>query len=332
MPYANLVQQPCADKSELFCRLRDFICKRAGTYDYSASGIGWTLHDASYASGNENAPALNDWFVVFSPGERGNEDLFFRFVWVSGYIKIEGWLSWDSTVHTGAHQYNTSYNFYIADAGSYTLWIYGDLDAISMHETTNASYNYRCAFGKLANTGYDDTIAVSSAPVSAGTAVTIQLDMIPPDWSAGDKIYIRDSNGLEIITITSIGSSSIVANVSSSYIAGCKLQKDIGYHCQSSYYNFSMACVANRTTGAVAPCYSINANINGYANPDELNGYRGAVPIHIVAADGYYGQLRHTLLCDNSSMTDGDVLIAQDGTMYRYLQFYTSAYCLVKEV
>ena len=67
MAYANLIKQPCNNVAEIFKHCRDFVCRRNGSYDYSTSGIGWSLVDSSYAT-DEHNPASGDWFVVYSAG------------------------------------------------------------------------------------------------------------------------------------------------------------------------------------------------------------------------------------------------------------------------
>ena len=130
MAYANLVGIACIDKTEFFCRMRDFICKRNGTYDYSGTGIGWTLHDSSYATDEDN-PADNDWYVIYSPGEGGKDDLYMKIVMTSANIYINGYQAWDATAHTGGNRYVTSTsNFAVGVSDTPTLYIYGNLDGI----------------------------------------------------------------------------------------------------------------------------------------------------------------------------------------------------------
>jgi len=105
---ANLIGLACADKAEAFKRIRDWICKRNGTYDYSVDGLGgWVLHDAVYAT-DEDTIANNDYFVIRSPGESGDEDLYFQFTYLANYIKIVGYLSWNNSAHTGEIAYNSN--------------------------------------------------------------------------------------------------------------------------------------------------------------------------------------------------------------------------------
>ena len=101
MAYANLLEQACTDKEEVFQRLRDFICKRNGTYDYSSTGIGWTLHDAVYATDEDNC-ASGDYFVIYSAGEGTKEDMYFLVTWATNYINFVAYQSWDNSAHSGS--------------------------------------------------------------------------------------------------------------------------------------------------------------------------------------------------------------------------------------
>ena len=106
MAYANLVNQSCIGfTEEAFQRIRDFICKRNGTYDYSATGIGWTLHDSYYATDEDNC-AIGDWFVVKSVGESGDEDLYFKIKWhEADHMSLQGMLYWNAITDTGVVNY-----------------------------------------------------------------------------------------------------------------------------------------------------------------------------------------------------------------------------------
>ena len=54
MAYVNLVNRTISGIPEYFQIFRDFVCKLdGGTYDYSTTGIGWTLVDEYHALSGE---------------------------------------------------------------------------------------------------------------------------------------------------------------------------------------------------------------------------------------------------------------------------------------
>ena len=129
MAYANLVSQFCINNSEVFKRVRDFLCKRNGSYDYSSTGIGWTLHDAVYAK-DEDAVVFGDYFVAYSPGESGDEDLYVKITYASGFINCHVYLYWNASTHTGVTAAGTANNWTNTNSANAVLWVYGDLDSV----------------------------------------------------------------------------------------------------------------------------------------------------------------------------------------------------------
>jgi hypothetical protein len=131
MNFATLIGVSAATAAETFQHVRDFVCKRNGTYDYSTTGIGWDIVDASYAV-DENTLTDGDWVVIKSPGESGRESLYYRLEYDPTYpIYIRGYLYWDAATHSGAvgtAQAGTLYQ--TMSDGSRILYIHGDLDEV----------------------------------------------------------------------------------------------------------------------------------------------------------------------------------------------------------
>lgn len=335
MARKNLVAQACADKQELFARLRDFICGRNGTYDYSTAGIGWTLHDSSYAVDEDNSQ-VNDWFVIKSVGEGGDEDLYFHVKWVASYIIISGYQYWDSTLHTGVHRYNSSNNFSVLDAGSnFEIYIYGNLDSIVAFEIEgHATYNYFVYFGKLVDGLYDDTVATSSSSVSSGSDVSITVDSAPAAWVVGTKLFIRDDAELEMITIKTISGNVLTADLSASFDAGCKLQGDLLYCCNSGYNSPSIAMIVTHTTTASATASVVpKSGIVDACDPDQLNSLTVIDPVTFYTTNnGWFGRLEGLYHISLVGLTEGDTMTDADGNSYRYFPVYSGYYFVMLEV
>jgi len=245
MAYANLTGIACADKTEFFCRMRDFICKRNGTYDYSATGIGWTLHDSSYGVDEDN-PAANDWYVIYSAGENSDEDLYFRIFWTATNIYINGYQAWNATAHTGGNRYVTSTtNWNVADADTPTLYVYGDMDSLACLKWLAAGTDLRViTFGKADKPfeALDDEVANCSSTLTAGADVSITVDAVPAGWAVDREIFIRTTHNnatatvkIEKTTIKTLVGLTITADLSNNYTADSKLSDHIGYFCQNTY-------------------------------------------------------------------------------------------------
>lgn len=332
MAYKNLVLEPCTSKAELFTKMRDFICARNATHDYSTTGVGWTLLDSSYAVDEDN-PQLSDWFVIYSPGENGKEDLYCKFTWTSNYLSLSGYLYWNSTTHAGVQLYGGAGTIYVVEStGSYILSVYADLDFVHIFEPFNyASGGQWGGFGKLTDSAYNsDEIAVSSSAVSAGTGVVITLDEVPTSWTVGQNLFIRDETAVKILEVTAISGLTITANVGSSFSAGCKIQADLLYYCNNTISYLGGAMLTNRTTGAVTTTYSYPSGILTHIDPDGLNDdYLGA-PHQMGNAYQYFGTIPYLFGTSPGSVPMVPTDPFDNG--YRFMRISSNLYFAIKEI
>lgn len=248
MAYKNLFAQSISGKADLFCRLRDFLCARNGTYDHTSDGLGYTLWDSSYATDEDN-PTTGDYFVIYSPGEDGNQDIFIQFTWYDAtYFRVRAYLSWNPTTHAGTTSYATSdaNNIYALDTmGTYSFYIFGDLDAFACFFNYGTGDYRGNAFGKLAplTIGTQEDVAILSSGVSAGSSVAITLDAVPSNWEVGRTIFIRtvhtnniSTSFIEAVTISAISGNVVtVSTLAHAYAAGSKMQEFYAILCPNSY-------------------------------------------------------------------------------------------------
>ena len=344
--YANIVQISCADKKEAFCRMRDFICKRNGTYDYSTTGIGWTLWDSSYAT-DQNNPAINDWFVIKSAGESTKEDLYFRFTWTSGYIAIAGFQAWDPTAHTGGNQYNTTtINYTVAEALVPQLWVYGDLDSIFVCSKAAADTDVRFSiFGKAQKPWayLDDQVAICSSALTAGSDVSITVDAVPAGWAVGRQVFIRTTHTgatatvkIEKTTIKTLSGTTITADLTNSYTANSKLTDHVGYFCSNSESalgtgNLLIDAAGTINTGSTIASYNIDvAGTNN--DPGSYEGRYGMAEAGLNASNGFIGKIKNVCRIALGTLALFDVLQELDGTQWRYIKVYSNTFYVFKEV
>lgn len=221
MAYANLISQACTNNAEVFKRARDFLCKRNGSYDYSSTGIGWTLHDAVYAT-DQDSVAFGDYFVAYSPGEDGDQDLYIKITYASGYINVHSYLYWNNSTHAGVTAATTASNWTNTNSAAATIWVYGDLDGVVFISKYSSTY-YAVIAGHCPESSFATGVATSSGAVSSGSNVVVTVDVVPSGFTSGRKIYIRDNANIEIVTISSISGSDItLSSVAASYSSGCK--------------------------------------------------------------------------------------------------------------
>lgn len=348
MAYVNLIDATIITKAELFCRLRDFICKRNGTYDYSSTGIGWTLFDASYAVDEDN-PQLNDWFVIYSPGESGNEDLFFHFSWVSSHINVKGYQAWNPSTNTGSSRYycNSSNLQFWEAYTNMDLCIHGDLDFVfACIEYAGGTY-YPLTFGKLEppNATLDTDTATCSTTLTAGSDVSIVLDVVPSGWYEGCEVEIRTTHTdnvstvyMEHIVVKTISGNTITADLSYNYTSGAKLSAFNCYYAQggtqfmnAGYCMFTPAEGVNPGGGlynlslistAVDPCdFEDRYVLSQIFFQATTTGWPLAVFKHI----RFLGVI-------TSPMIVGDRVVDQNGDYWRIYTVYSAKYIAVREV
>lgn len=338
MAYANLVNQAVTDSEEAFQRIRDFICKRNGTYDYSTTGIGWTLHDSSYAVDEDNL-TIGDWVVFKSIGEDGKADLYFYYEYFSTtYHRIRGWLYWNNSTHVGVQNVCTATSNMMCDNSSHDIWIYGDLDFISViHQNNAGNTNYGCNFGFLGDASwYDTTVATSASAVSSGIGVTITLDTIPSSWAIGRNLVLRDNAGMEHITILTLSGNDITADVTNNYAAGCKMARDYPVVQSNLNNSWGASCLAvlfsHSSTFAISQGIPVMSGAAPGYDPDPYEDNWGALPILIgYSTTGHFGSFPNHLI-GPITMTDYGVYTTDDGVSYRHIECYSGAYFLFKEV
>ncbi len=345
MAYVNLVAQACADKNELFTRMRDFICKRNGTYDYSSEGIGWTLHDSSYATDEDNC-AINDWYVIYSPGEGTKEDLYFKVTYISGYIKVEGYQSWDSTTHTGStNKYNAANNLVLAEAGAKTFWVYGDLDYLMVFNYISTDLYHLVHFGKVVPAWdfQSGTIATCGTTLSAGSDVSIVLDSVPANWAVGKQVFIRTTHNdamgtvkAEKITIKTLVSNTITADLTNSYTTGSRVSDFVGYMCQGHTNALTTVYFMLGDDGAINQGLSpVNINLTtSNFDPGSLEDKFYLIEVFYQAASDLGGKIAHLRKVPTfvAGLTHLDIMEEDDGTEWRCFRAYNSFYLGVKEV
>jgi len=337
MSYANLVALSCANRAEVFKRFRDFVCKRNGSYDYSTDGIGWTLHDAVYAT-DEDTIATNDYFVIYSAGESGTEDLYFKCTYKANYILIQGYLYWNNSTHAGVTAYNASDNWNIPDAAVPVLWVYGDLDQVlGISRETSVSTNfYPVVFGVAVETMYDRETVTCAGALSSGADQVIDVGTVPSHWWVGQKIFIRDTANIAVITISAKTASTITATLATNYLAGAKLAADVVYFCPSAN---NMASTLYRlidhagVKSGLGPAWVANTGLASSGYPEVLNSEHILTEFYSAsAAQGYLGQLKNVFLRHTSGITALDVHQLRSGLNGRAFTLYNSMPVWVKEV
>ena len=337
MAYKNLVAEAIASRAEVFKRIRDWLCKRNGSYDYSVTGLGWTLHDSSYAT-NENSPASGDYFVIKSTGESGKEDLYFKLTYsaTSAYIQVQMFQYWNNSTHVGVNGQTAVNNLYVVESGSGTLYIYANLDKIFIFTLIGAS-NYGGLWGLLDDSLYDRTVAISSASVSAGSNVVVTVDSVPSSWTVGGKVVVRDNANIERITISAISGSNVTFSaIAASYAAGCKFSKDYPVMSQNglTINGAFITLLGHNGTKLASTTLTAPTSPGTAGDPDPAENEYLAAPFGMGdTTTGYYGHFSDVLSIVTTGYSHLSVYTTPDAVNYRaIISLYGPLPVLFKEV
>lgn len=350
MAYRYIHKAACSTREECFQRFRDFMCRRNGTYDYSTTGVGWTLVDSSYAVDEDNLTD-GDWFVMYSAGENGNEDMYQWIEYDDGYAPhCCGYLYWNTSTHVGVERYGyTNYELWAADADatSFEISMYGDLDCVHVFVTDNDdvdSYSSGSFIGKLVDGPYDEEVFTLTSAYSAGSNVVITLPSTPDATAYAQyrHVYIRDNDHIEVIQIESISGNQITVDLVNSYAIGAKICAEQNYitTINSSYMHttsaFVYALIARDGTRTQTASPLLMLNYAATHAEDVLNAPEAyyARRVHLgndAGFKGVAGSIPHIYYLPYSTGLVNDDLYVIRGVQYRHFYVSWAIHVLLRE-
>ncbi|MCE5313994.1 MAG: hypothetical protein ABFD49_06965 [Armatimonadota bacterium] len=185
---------------------------------------GWTLHDDGMS---QTLP----YFVVYSAGESGKEDIYLQFIDDSstGIISVRGALYWDATSHTAVKPvYTTSSGITTADAASFNYWLFADLDRVFVMTRIGALYYGH--YSGILKRFWSDKIAVTQAAAGVGSSVTVAVNDASV-LTSGKYYVIKDNANIARVQVTATDTTSTpntitIATLSTGYSAGAKIGED----------------------------------------------------------------------------------------------------------
>lgn len=343
MAYRNLVACACANPSEVWRHVKDFLTSRAGIADYSLTGLGWTLYDSSFAV-DADTPTVNDWVVLRSPGEDGREALFYSLTYstlANSILRTRAGLAWKATTHAWVTPFPSAEQSAGPTAGtSFTVAVYGDLDGFTILVGDGTTW-YARHFGRTADTLGDPTVALATGAVSAGPSIVVPVDTVPSSWAVGRAVIIRDEAKIERAVISALGAGSVtLATLANGYAAGARLSGDHVVIITGSTYGLDSFITLIGRGGAVVPGNLVAARVLSTvltdADPDQLNSDHATEFVRLGLSSGtnivgLYGRLRNILQVSTVGITAGVVYADEAGGSWRAYTLGTSRF-LFREV
>jgi len=343
MAYKNLIALSLSNSAETFRHFRDFICQRngsaAGSADYSTLGIGWTLHEQYCQAGgvghyydntNEGTTTVNDYIVIYSAGEDGDRDLYFKLTYTATSFQIFGYLYWNITTHTGVHQYGASSYWGNTAATNNILWIYGSLDhfrGISKYSTT-----YYCGCGGWMPGSLESTeVTVAAGTITAGSSVVVTMPAVPAEWVIGKYLFVRDTANIERVLISNISGNDVTfATFVASYAAGSKFQLEITNY--PGFDNGNGAGAITMQIGHSGAKAQVHSQIFPSIYPTGADTRTGLYPCFELYLGNAYSRMGPLpdIYYTQSFASESTHTIGAVG--YRYFPIYSGYNVLIKEV
>lgn len=329
MAYKNLINVSGLSESQVWRHLCDWLTSRNGIADYSTLGLGWTLHDSSYAN-NADTPTVGDWVVLYSSGEDGKQDLYIRLLYstvANSIVRINSGLYWNSSTNAWVSSFPGSDQAAGPTSGTvFNLYIYGSLDHFSV-----VVGNGTTLYGRYFGLGSNLPIATTTSAISSGSVVVVPVDVIPESWRVGDAVFVRDIANIKKAVISDLGGTNVtLGSLTVGFSAGAKISRGHSVYCSTGTGFIGSGNLQVGGTGVVASIATgvYNATVLGYGNPDSVNGCH-TTEYNRIFASGYlsdHGVHRDILNVSSTGITSGAVY--QDfetGENWRALSVYVSS-------
>ncbi|MEN6358290.1 MAG: hypothetical protein ABFD83_14550 [Armatimonadota bacterium] len=282
--------QTASNTADLLAKLKDFLTNTCG----------WTLHD-------DGMGQAQPYFVAYSAGESGQEDIYLQFIDDSStnMISIRGALYWDAASHTAVKPVYSASNTGIvtSDSASFNCWLFGSLDRVFIVTRIGAIYNPH--YSGLIKRFWSEQIAVTQEAAGVGSDITVSVNdasILTP----GKYYIIKDNTNITRVQITATDLVSnpntvTIANLSAGYSAGAKIGEDpqpviIGYS------NLPGCLLLNRYDGYAGQSTHVayardfqNYQLNN-SDPDNRYGMVAMFPVFVTCEASNYNELRGELI------------------------------------
>ena len=266
---------------------------------FLVSTCGWTLTE-------DGLGQSQPYFVVYSSGESGREDIYLQFIddATTDRIAVRTGLYWDPASHVLIKPvYSSSTTFVTSDASALVYWMYANLDRLVM--VTRVSTSYYVHYSGLLKRFWSDRVAITQQPALAGTNVVVPVNDASA-LSPGRYYVMKDNANLARVRVSATDVAAnpntiTIAALSAGYAAGAKIGED-PQPVVLGYTNLAQCLFANRYDG-----YSSQSGHIGYVrdfspyqigctDPDARYGMVAMFPVFVASESTGTDELRGELI------------------------------------
>lgn len=278
-----------SNTADMLSKLKDFL----------TSVCGWTLWD-------DGMGQSQPYFVVYSSGESGHEDIYLQFIddSATNCISVRGALYWDPGSHAAAKPvYSSSTVFLTSDTAAFNYWMFANLDRVFI--VTRISANYNPHYSGLVKRFWSDQIAITQAASGSGENVVIPVNdasVLTP----GRYYIIKDNANIARVQVTATNTSSnpntvTIASLAIGHSAGAKIGEDpqpgiVGFSGLTSCLLLNRCDGYTSQTGHSAYARDFQNYTLNNTDPDSRYGLVAMFPMLVTCETAGYYELRGELI------------------------------------
>lgn len=237
------------------------------------------------------------YFVVYSTGESGKEDIYLQFLSSStDRLTVKVMFGWNNTTHTAIKIADDSNNSYmnVKDSTSFLYWIYADLDRLVV--ATRVGTTYYLHYSGVIKRFWSDKIAISQGAVASGSNVQISVDDASI-FTPGLNYLIKDNANIQRALISAVNTASTpntvtIASLTTGFASGAKIGED-PQAVMVSHNSMSTGWASTKLAGWDGNTYAHqlnfimpNASLASYTDPEDRYGLVIMWPIQLTAYSG----------------------------------------------
>lgn len=324
MPYHSL-SGTATDAADFFTILQNFLV-----------ASGYTLHD-------DQTALATPYFVVFSPGESGREDIYLQFIYYNTtQIRVTANQYWNAQTHTGVNPaYYATYCYIRVRDTPFLFWLYADLD--HLFPVTKDGATYYGFYAGILKRYWSGQIGVTQAAVNAGSEITLALDDV--SFLVPDRDYIikDDANihRVRITTVDSAGQTIKLAVLPTNMTAGAKIGEDpqpviiSRYNAPGDFYALNRFDGYQSATTQNGICRAGDGGSAEYAAGDARYGLTTLFPWFACHSTNTFKELRGQLIevfQIGQGDLDSEYLLNVGLDQYRVFDLNGAGWCAVREV